>query len=73
AIEQRLEASERLGEADFDVEVQNGVARLSGSVPSQGDKLAALTVARSTQGVRRVIDDLRVEPPVGAPPAERAP
>jgi hyperosmotically inducible protein len=73
AIEQRLEASERLGEADFDVEVENGVARLSGSVPTQGDKLAALTVARSTQGVRRVIDDLRVEPPVGAPPAERAP
>jgi len=73
AIEQRLEASERLGEADLDVEVQNGVARLSGSVPSQGDKLAALTVARSTQGVRRVIDDVRVEPSVGAAPAERAP
>jgi len=67
AIEQRLDASQRLADAAIAVEVENGVARLSGSVPSRSDQVAALTLARSTQGVRRVIDDLRLEPPaVGA-------
>lgn len=67
SIESRFQASERLSEADVEVEVENGVARLSGSVPSRSDQVAALTVARTTPGIRRVIDDLRVEAPaVGA-------
>lgn len=67
AIEQRFQASDRLREADVDVEVENGVARLSGTVPSRSDQVAALTAARSVQGVRRVIDDLRLDQPaVGA-------
>jgi hyperosmotically inducible periplasmic protein len=44
------------------VEVQNGVARLSGTVPSQEDRLQAAVAARTTSGVRAVRDDLRVEP-----------
>lgn len=68
AIEQRFEASDRLATSDIDVAVENGVARLTGDVPSSSDQLTALTLARSTQGVRRVIDDLQIEPPaVGAP------
>jgi osmotically-inducible protein OsmY len=36
-------------------------------VPTRSDQVAALTVARTTPGIRRVIDDLRVEAPaVGA-------
>ena len=45
------------------VEVRDGVARLTGTVDTRGDQVAALTVARSTDGVRRVIDDLRVASP----------
>jgi hyperosmotically inducible protein len=43
------------------VEVQNGVARLSGTVPSQEDRLQAAVAARTTSGVRAVSDDLKVE------------
>lgn len=63
AIEKSFDTSPRLADAGIGVEVKNGVARLSGSVPSRSDQVAALTLARSTQGVRRVIDDLRLEPP----------
>jgi osmotically-inducible protein OsmY len=43
------------------VEVQNGVARLSGTVSSQEDRLQAAVAARTTSGVRAVSDDLRVQ------------
>jgi osmotically-inducible protein OsmY len=66
AIEERFDASQRLADADIGVEVENGVARLTGAVPTRSDEMAALTLARSTQGVRRVIDDLEVAPAVGA-------
>jgi hyperosmotically inducible protein len=68
AVQQKLAASERLGEADIDVQVENGVARLTGSVASRSDHVAALSAARSVQGVRRVIDDLKLDeaPAVGA-------
>ncbi|TMB13350.1 MAG: BON domain-containing protein, partial [Deltaproteobacteria bacterium] len=42
------------------VEVKNGVARLSGTVPSQEERLAAAFTARSAVGVKSVEDDLRV-------------
>jgi len=58
-VRQRLES--RVGRGDIDVEVANGVVRLSGTVPSQGERLAALTEARSEEGVRSVVGDLRVE------------
>jgi len=45
---------------NISVEVKNGVARLSGSVPGQSERLEAAVVARSTPGVRSVRDDLRV-------------
>ena len=61
AIQTRFDAHGGLG--DSKVEVSNGVARLSGTVGSRSDQLAALTVARATPGVVRVIDDLRLEPP----------
>ncbi|MGH7291033.1 MAG: BON domain-containing protein, partial [Myxococcota bacterium] len=63
AIDQRLEANSSLADASIDVEVSNGVARLTGTVPSQGDHVTALTVARSTAGVKKVIDDLELSPP----------
>jgi osmotically-inducible protein OsmY len=44
--------------------VSNGVARLTGTVKSRSDQVSALTAARSTAGVVRVIDDLKLDPAV---------
>lgn len=67
AIESRLGSNESLKDSGIDVAVSNGVARLTGKVTSRHDQVTALTVARSTAGVARVIDDLRLETPaVGA-------
>jgi hyperosmotically inducible protein len=45
---------------DVKVEVKDCVARLSGTVPDGMERLEAAVVARSTQGVCSVQDDLRV-------------
>ena len=44
-----------------DVEVKNGVARLTGTVADDQERLAAAVAARSTPGVRAVRDELRIE------------
>jgi osmotically-inducible protein OsmY len=62
AIAKRLEAREELSDASIDVEVADGVARLTGTVRGQPDRLTALTVARTTDGVRSVVGDLTVKP-----------
>ncbi|MDX2166624.1 MAG: BON domain-containing protein [Deltaproteobacteria bacterium] len=46
--------------SDIDVQVSGGVVRLTGTVPTQTDRLQALTLARSTAGVRSVVDQLQV-------------
>jgi osmotically-inducible protein OsmY len=56
----RLEAHDDVGE-DVAVEVSNGTVRLTGTVDSQGERLQALTIARSTSGVRSVVDGLTVD------------
>lgn len=61
-IESRI-AAHAIPEEDIDVAVSNGVARLSGTVKTRRDQLTALTVARTTTGVKKVIDDLRLEAP----------
>ena len=59
-VKKRVE--DRVGDrGDVAVEVANGVVRLTGTVASQGERLAALTAARSSEGVRSVVGDLRVE------------
>jgi hyperosmotically inducible protein len=63
AIKTHFDANRSLDDSSIDVAVSNGVARLTGTVASRSDQLAALTAARSTAGVVRVIDDMRLEPP----------
>lgn len=46
--------------ADVDVEVKNGVVRLTGTVPSWERGLSAVYSARSVSGVRSVRNELRV-------------
>jgi hyperosmotically inducible periplasmic protein len=59
----RSEIDERsaLENDDIDVEVADGVVRLTGSVDRAGDRIIAQSLARSTTGVRLIVDDLRVE------------
>jgi len=42
------------------VAVSKGVVRLTGKVPSEADRLQALTLARATSGVRSVVDELQI-------------
>lgn len=63
AIGARIGSFETLKTSDIDVAVSGGVARLTGTVTSRRDQVTALTIARSTNGVKRVINDLRLEPP----------
>ena len=60
-VQQRLAERPALKDDDIDVEVANGVVRLSGSVAQSGDRMIALSLARSTDGVRAVVDGLHVE------------
>jgi osmotically-inducible protein OsmY len=66
AIDHQLEARAELKDASIDVEVSKGVARLTGSVASQSDRLLALSTVRGVRGVRSVIDELKVTPPVSS-------
>ena len=61
AVQERLEGREALKDDSIHVEVKNGVVRLTGTVDGFGERMTALTVARSTSGVKSVIDDLRIE------------
>jgi osmotically-inducible protein OsmY len=62
AVETAISSRDSLKSAGIGVEVKNGVARLTGDVPSESDRIAAAVVARSTPGVRSVLtDDLRVK------------
>ena len=61
SVQQRLATRGALHHDDIDVEVANGVVRLSGSVAQSGDRMIALSLARSTEGVRSVVDGLHVE------------
>ena len=61
SVQQRLSARGALRDDDIDIEVANGVVRLSGSVAQSGDRMIALSLARSTEGVRSVVDGLVVE------------
>ena len=60
-VEERLDAEPALDGVDVDVEVDGGVARLSGTVRSEGQRLAAIVTARTTPGVRRVVDEMTIE------------
>jgi hyperosmotically inducible protein len=58
-IERKFEDRKDLEGADLKVEVKNGVARLTGTVENESQRLAAAIAARSTPGVRAVHDELR--------------
>jgi len=52
--------------ASIKVDVKDGVATLSGDVPSSDVELAAMKIANSTAGIRSVNDQMKVNPAMAA-------
>jgi hyperosmotically inducible periplasmic protein len=62
-VEQKLGQSDTLAKADLEVDVKNGVARLTGTVASSEDRLRAAVLTRTTPGVRAVTEEIQVQTP----------
>jgi hyperosmotically inducible protein len=48
--------------SDIDVDVKNGVVTLQGTVPNEAARARALEVARKNDGVKNVVDQLKIAP-----------
>jgi hyperosmotically inducible protein len=51
---------------DINVDTQNGVVTLKGEVKSQSEETKAVEIARTTKGVREVVDQLVIVPDTAA-------
>ena len=51
-----------LSGSNIDVDVKNGVVTLQGTVPSEAARARALEVAKKNDGVKNVVDQLRIAP-----------
>ena len=61
AVKNKLAAEPTTSAAKIDVDTSNGVVTLSGKVPTAAEKSEAERIARNTQGVRQVVDNISVE------------
>jgi osmotically-inducible protein OsmY len=59
-VERRLATDGGLAGAGIEVDVSNGVVWLEGDVGGRGERLRAITLARTTHGVRAVLAALDV-------------
>jgi len=60
-VKTKLAADDTVKAYQVDVDTRNGVVTLSGAVDTEGAKEQAIQIARSTDGVRDVIDQIRVD------------
>ena len=67
-VESAFALSKRLSVYEIEATTQAGVVTLTGQVPSEIDKELAANVARDTNGVNQVVNQLEVEP--GVKPSE---
>ena len=51
-----------LSGSNIDVDVKNGVVTLQGTVPSEAGRARAIAEAKKTDGVKNVVDQLRIAP-----------
>jgi len=51
-----------LGGSNIDVDVKNGVVTLQGTIPSEAARARALEVAKKNDGVKNVVDQLKIAP-----------
>lgn len=54
-----------LNGSNIDVDVKNGVVTLQGTVPSEAARSRALAVAKANDGVKSVVDQLKIAPAKG--------
>lgn len=62
SVRQELGEKNKFASADIDVDVDDGIAKLTGTAPTHEIKMAAATTARSIDGVRAVKNEIRVQP-----------
>ena len=60
AVKAKFLADTAVSGLKIDVDTSNGIVTLTGNVSSKAEAERAVTMARSTEGVTRVIDNLRV-------------
>jgi hyperosmotically inducible protein len=70
SVKSRLAADDTVKAYQIDVDTREGVVTLSGNVPSTEAKVRAVALARETEGVRNVIDNLMVAGGSAALPGE---
>jgi hyperosmotically inducible protein len=61
AVKNRLAAEPTTSAAKIDVDTSNGVVTLSGKVPTAAERSEAERIARNTQGVRQVVNNISTE------------
>ena len=69
AVKNRLAAEPTTSAAKIDVDTSNGVVTLSGKVPTAAERSEAERIARNTQGVRQVVNNISTEGGEGGPGA----
>ena len=62
AVKSKMAADDTVKASEINVDTHNHVVTLNGTVGSQAEKERAVTIARNTNGVNSVVDDLRVGP-----------
>src|SRR5688500_10374523 len=61
-----------LSGSDIDVDVKTGVVTLQGTVPSEAARARAIAVAKANDGVKNVVDQLKIAPARGTNMANKA-
>lgn len=72
-IQSKLFLDDEVKGRTIDVDTTNGVVTLSGPVESDAERRQAIAIARSTNGVRDVIDQLKVSAPAPSKGARAGP
>jgi osmotically-inducible protein OsmY len=62
AVKSKLLGDTKVGGLDIDVDTKNNVVTLTGKVHSAAEKTEALRLARTTKGVKSVVDKLTIVP-----------
>jgi osmotically-inducible protein OsmY len=62
AVKSKMAADDSVKASDINVDTHNHVVTLNGTVGSKAEKERAVTIARNTDGVNAVVDDLTVGP-----------
>jgi len=59
-LETKFLLESEVSATDIDIEAENGVVKLSGMVSSDAEHDLAIAIAKNTDDVKRVIDELEV-------------